>query len=138
MDRSPRIVPLLASLLAAGCINTVQTGRRVETTGPDAASPFQYRIVGPVTGTGSTTAISPFLPSLPGVGGGMEGAVERATDYAVGGAIYDRDDIDVVLNPKRRVVTTDYFVFGLAKVELKGLGAAVERPAAPASAPAKQ
>ncbi|MBM4015315.1 MAG: hypothetical protein FJ293_10185 [Planctomycetes bacterium] len=138
MDRSTRIAPLLAALLAAGCVNTVQTGRLVETGGPDAASPFQYHIVGPVTGTGSTTAISPFLPSLPGIAGGMDAAIGRATDYAVGGAIYNRDDIDVVLNPKRRIVTNDYFVFGLAKVEVKGLGAAIERPAAVNPAPAKQ
>ena len=128
------MISVAAAFLAPGCVNEYRSGRIVEVGTPDAGPQFTYKIVGPVTGTASDTVISPCLPYL---SVGMEGAVRNASEIAAGYTIYDRDDVDVVLNPKRRIVTSNYFVFGMAEVSIKGVGAALQRPdAKTSSAPA--
>lgn len=103
----------------AGCATTSRTGP-IETASVPGA-PVTYKMVGKVESVGTASVFCPILP------GGMDTAVRQASEIAVGNAIYERDDIDAVLNPKRKVVATNFIVFGTAEVTLKGQGAAIQK-----------
>jgi len=103
--------------LSVGC--TIQERTGPLQTAPPESSPMKYRIISTVEATGSSSVISPslFMPAL----------IHEASEKAVGQAIYERDDIDIVLNPKKKISVTSYFLWATAEVTIKGRGAAFEQ-----------
>jgi hypothetical protein len=88
---------------------------------PDAT----FRIVGRVSGEGSATTISPAFLSI----FGAPTSEEIATETAVGNAIFDRDDVDLVTAPKSKVTTISFLgLWSHSKVHIKGQGLKVEQP----------
>jgi hypothetical protein len=83
-----------------------------------------YRLVGRVNGEGTASTLSPgFLWMF-----GSPSSEELARETAVGNAIFDRDDVDIVLAAKSRVTTTRFLgFFSHSKVQIKGEGAKLEQ-----------
>jgi len=83
-----------------------------------------YKLVGPVQGEGSAITI------CPGVQGffGAKSTVQKAEEDAVGAAIFDRNDVDLVVAPKTKVQSMNVLnIFETAKVTVKGQGVKLEK-----------
>ncbi len=109
------LIAVACCLAFTGCTLQERTGPIM--TAPPVAAPLAYTIVAPVESTGTA---SRFCPSVWGLGL----IIQDAAEQAVGKAIYERDDIDIVLNPKKKISVTSYLVWATATVTIKGRGAA--------------
>jgi len=113
----------IVSVTASGCTYHTRSAQ-VEDVGAPALTAPTYKIVGNVTATGSASAISPSVTAaLSGVT-----VQEQAKINAVGAAIYDNDEVDMIIAPKIDVEGMDLGVFAQAKVTIKGKGVALTGP----------
>ena len=112
------------SLAASGC--TYESRRaQVEDVGAPALAAPTYKIVGNVTATASQSAISPSVGAL--ISGTT--VVEAARIKAVGAAIYDNDEIDMIIAPKIDIKGMDIMgLYAEATVTIKGKGVALTGP----------
>jgi hypothetical protein len=111
---------IVGLISVAGCSRSRSTGQidRVDAPGYPQVT---YRVVKNVNSKGSASAKSPIIL-------GMDSAIERANEDAVGKAIFEDNGIDAVIAPKTRVTTTSFIFFGFADVELKGRGVEIIGP----------
>ena len=107
--------------LLASCRSTSHSGQ-IGDVGAPGLSAAQYRIAGNVQGEGSSFGLS---PGILGVLLAGPSTIARAKDDAVGEAIYNNDDIDMVIAPKTKVDYVNLFIFDLATVTIKGKGVEV-------------
>lgn len=110
----------LVSLLAlpVGCKTTSLTAQLADIGAPDLAA-ASYTVVGQVEGRGEAAQLFPFLARI----FGASTVSETAAFEAVGEAIYDRDDIDMIIAPKTKKTRFRFpFIFEKATVTVRGKG----------------
>jgi hypothetical protein len=110
----------LVSLLAitAGCTTTTLSAQLSDVDAPqvNAAS---YKVVGQVEGSGEAFRFLPFIARLFGAGS----VAESAKLEAFGEAIYDRDDVDMIIAPKTKETGVGFLgLFKKVTVTVKGKG----------------
>lgn len=111
---SPLLVVLGASLVSTGCVSTYRTA---QISDAGVGGSVKYKVIGKVEGNGQVSVISPaFSPYFV-----MQG-LEEADQKAIGEAIYERDDVDAVIAPKRERSFSNFLLIGFAKVKLRGVG----------------
>lgn len=131
-------IPALAVLMASGCVTTRKAGDYSHTGGPslDRAT---YKITGQVEGKGQASALCPMSGDLAGslagimnpeAAKGPKGTIAKAMDEAYGNAIWDDQNVDLILNAKYQVVHTDFIVFDKADVTIRGKGVTLLGPSA--------
>jgi len=116
------IIPFL--LVAPACVTTsteaVMGGPQLPGM-PDV----QYRIIGPIDGRGHIVQVSPGIVQLMGGPSAKHAAVENA----VGAAIFNRENVDVMIAPKSRIKLTSYLgIVDVAEAEVKGQGCQITGP----------
>ena len=107
----------IVSLALVGCGSTrtsaVLGGETPETV------PAQWDLVGPIEGKGSAFAVSPGIQKLFGA---MD-TVDIAREDAIGEAIYDNKNVDMIVAPKSRVSYMNFIgIFDTATATVKGQG----------------
>lgn len=87
-----------------------------------------FKIVSPVEGSGSSWTLCPAVADLVRA----TDVVQRAEEDAIGSAIYDRNDIDMIIAPKTKIAYINVLgLFARASVTVKGQGVKLEGPVAP-------
>lgn len=116
----------MAAAAAVLCSCTATSARAVmDGPGTLPLPAAQYTMVGPVTGSGKAMQVSPGIARL----FGSKGAQHAAEENAVGEAIFNRDNVDMVTAVK--VKATNLNVIGLfetSDVELKAQGVKLVTP----------
>ncbi len=113
----------VASMTAGGCTFHSRQAQVEDVGAPSLTAPT-YRIVGNVTATASASAISPSVATaLTG-----QTVIDAARIKAVGAAIYDNDEIDMIIAPKVDAKGMDLGIFAQAEVTIKGKGIALTGP----------
>ncbi len=110
------LVGLLA--IPAGCTTTSLSAQLSDVDAPQLPA-ASYKVVGRVEGTGKAFRILPFIPRL--FGGGS--VAESAKLEAFGEAIYDRDEVDMIIAPKTKETEVGFLgLFKQVTVTVKGKG----------------
>ena len=111
------------SLAASGCTFHSRQAQIEDVGAPGLTAP-QYKIVGNVTATASASAISPSVATA------LTGrtVIDDAKIKAVGAAIYDNDEIDMLIAPKVDAQGMNIGIFANATVTIKGKGVALIGP----------
>lgn len=121
---------IATAALAAVLCSCTSTSTRAVMEGP-ATLPLpevQYTMIGPVRGTGKAFVISPGFSKL----FKSPSAQHMAEENAVGQAIFNRDDVDMVTAVKVKATNTDFLgLFETSEVELKAQGVKLVTPEAP-------
>ncbi len=93
---------------------------------PDA----NYSIVGPVSGEATATTISPGIRSFFSLGlFKVPTSEDLAKEAAVGSAIFERDDVDLLIAPKSKVTTLDILgIYSCSTAHVKGQGVKLAQP----------
>ncbi len=114
---------VVSALLASGCTFHSRQAQIEDVGAPGLTAPT-YKIVGNVTATASESALSP------SIGTALTGqtVVDRARIKAVGAAIYDNDEIDMIIAPKVDAKGMDLGIFAQAEVTIKGKGVQLTGP----------
>jgi len=107
----------VVSLALVGC-GTTRTSAVLGGETPETV-PAQWDLVGPVEGRGSAFALSPGIQKLFGA---MD-TVDIAKEDAIGQAIYDNSNVDMIVAPKSRVYYMSFLgIFDTASAAVKGQG----------------
>jgi hypothetical protein len=113
----------VATVTASGCTFHSRQAQIEDVGAPGLTAP-QYKIVGNVSATASDSVISPSVAqALTG-----QTVIDSARIKAVGAAIYDNDEIDMIIAPKVDAKGMDIGIFAQAEVTIKGKGVALIGP----------
>lgn len=107
---------LTLACMFAGCTSTETRvdNRSLERPELSAAS---YKVVGPVSGTGESWGISP------GIFNFVHPLAREAEQNAMGDAIFDKSNVDMIVAPKIRITHRSWFgLYVTVKAEVKGQG----------------
>jgi hypothetical protein len=112
-----------STMVACGCSFHSRQAQIEDVGAPGLTAPT-YKIVGNVTATASDSALSPSVATaLTG-----QTVVDRARIKAVGAAIYDNDEVDMIIAPKVDAKGMDLGIFAQAEVTIKGKGVQLTGP----------
>lgn len=120
----------LIAALSASCASTNYEAQE-ESISFEESRPVNYTLTERVSGEGSAFAWSPALNianliPIPGATRSI-GVGGRARNQAIGNAVWDNNNVDVVLTPKAKITTWNFFLFERATAEIQGQGALVQR-----------
>lgn len=123
------IIALIAAL-SASCASTSYEAQE-ESISFQESRPVNYTLTERVSGEGSAFAWSPALNiaallPLPGASKSL-GVGGKARNQAIGNAVWDNNNVDVVLTPKAKIQVWNFFIFERATAEIQGQGALVQR-----------
>lgn len=119
-----RFSVLIAACFFCSCTSTSTRAVMGGPTPPELPE-ARYELVGQVKGTGTGMVISPGFARI----FNAPGAIQLAEEDAVGKAIFDRDDVDMVTAVKMKYTYTDFIgLFETAQCELKAQGIRLESP----------
>ena len=118
MTTVSRLASLTLLVLPVGCKTSALTAQLADVDAPDLAA-ASYTVVGQVEGRGEAAQLFPFLARI----FGADTVAETAALEAFGEAIYDRDDIDMIIAPKTKETGLRFpFFFEKVTVTVKGKG----------------
>lgn len=113
----------VAMIASTGCTITARQGQ-IESVGAPGLTPPTYKIVGNVSASAKAFTLSPVIANHLN-----QSALDRAKIDAVGQAIYNNDEIDLVIAPKTEATVTSFLgLFEMASVTIKGKGVALTGP----------
>ena len=111
------LVVIGLTALATGCAST--STNAIMGGAPPATTEANWTLVGPVNGKGSAMTVSPGIGRM----FGAMSTIEKAKEDAVGAAIFNNDQVDMLVAPKTKISYMSFLgLFDTASAEVKGQG----------------